>query len=46
MSEADATAMSEDMVDATVSLKRLSCWVRPAARKQHPSTCYGQRAGV
>jgi hypothetical protein len=46
MSEADATAMSEDMVDATVSLKRLSCWVRPAARKQHPSTCYSQRAGV
>ena len=38
MSEADATAMSEDMVDATVSLKRLSCWVIPAARKQHPST--------
>jgi hypothetical protein len=38
MSEADATAMSEDMVEATVSLKRDSCWVRPAERKQHPRT--------
>lgn len=39
MSDADATAMSDDIVDATVSLKRLSRSLMPAARKQHPSTC-------
>jgi hypothetical protein len=38
MSEADATAMSEDMVDATVSLKLRSCSRMPPARKQQPRT--------
>ena len=46
ISEADATAMSEDMVDATVELKSCSIplavpvlvlWMPPAT-KQHPST--------
>lgn len=38
MSDADATAMSEDMVDATVSLKLRSCSRIPPARKQQPRT--------
>lgn len=33
-----ATAMSEDMVDATVSLKVLSLRRTPEAMKQHPRT--------
>lgn len=36
--EVAATAMSEDMVDATVSLNRLSPRFSPEAMKQHPST--------
>lgn len=38
MRDAEATAMSEDIVDATVPLKLLSVWRMPAARKQHPRT--------
>src|SRR4051794_22652608 len=38
MSEADATAMREDMVDATVLLKVCSRKRRPPTKKQQPST--------
>lgn len=36
--DADATAMREDMVLATVSLKERSCSRIPPARKQQPRT--------
>ena len=36
--EVAATAMSEDMVEATVSLNRLSPRLRPEEMKQHPRT--------
>src|SRR4051812_41881252 len=38
MSEAEATAMSDDIVEATVSLKLRSCSRMPPARKQQPRT--------
>ena len=38
MREVAATAMREDMVEATVSLKQLSSRLMPEAMKQHPST--------
>ena len=37
--EADATAMREDIVDATVSLNFCSVRVSPPAKKQQPKTC-------
>src|SRR5689334_10326941 len=41
--EADATAMRDDMVDATVELNSRSCAFHPPARKQHPRTYVCQR---
>ena len=38
MSEADATAIKEDMVEATVLLKDCSGYRRPPTKKQHPKT--------
>ena len=38
MREADATAMREDIVDATVSLNFCSVRESPPAKKQHPKT--------
>lgn len=38
ISDADATAIRDDMVDATVELKVCSWWRRPPTRKQQPST--------
>lgn len=35
---ADATAIKEDMVDATVALNSRSCARIPPERKQHPRT--------
>lgn len=39
ISAADATAIREDMVEATVALNSRSDARIPPARKQHPRTC-------